>query len=213
MRQPPHDAQISPAEGISCPSLSTPFRDMRSMRSIYRPRLAIQLHSMARTSMLQDISSIQTSPYRSNVTLELSGSIYNGTARTTGRFVFNLTSPTVNGSYAVRVNATVENVTVNTTILLSVGVLAADTTLPAVHLILPANSSNDTDGIVAFQCNISDNVQVKNLTIWVYNTTGLFFTNTTNLGNTFNATSFAVTLTTETDIIGHAAAAIIHLMR
>ena len=112
--------------------------------------------------------------------------------------MFNLTSPTVNGSYAVRVNATVENVTVNTTILLSVGVLAADTTLPAVHLILPANSSNDTDGIVAFQCNISDNVQVKNLTIWVYNTTGLFFTNTTNLGNTFNATSFAVTLTTET---------------
>ncbi|MBU2523167.1 MAG: hypothetical protein KKE23_02660, partial [Nanoarchaeota archaeon] len=64
-----------------------------------------------------------------------------------------------------------------------------------VHLISPGNNTITSTALQTFSCNITDDYQISNLTLYIWNSTGsLNYSNTTSLTGTFNSTSWNYTL-------------------
>ena len=73
--------------------------------------------------------------------------------------------------------------------------ILADITPPTVHLVSPANNTITSTASQTFSCNITDNIQIANLSLYVWNSTNSnIHTNTTTLIGTSNSTSFAYSL-------------------
>ncbi|MFH1173689.1 MAG: LamG-like jellyroll fold domain-containing protein, partial [archaeon] len=62
---------------------------------------------------------------------------------------------------------------------------------PVVHLVSPANQTNTTNDSYALACNITDDYQVKALTVYVWNSSGTLQTNVTTLAGVSNSTSWS----------------------
>ncbi|MEM4702895.1 MAG: LamG-like jellyroll fold domain-containing protein [Candidatus Pacearchaeota archaeon] len=58
---------------------------------------------------------------------------------------------------------------------------------PNVTLNLPEDDTQDNDGNVTFNCSAEDDWQLVNLTLYVWNSTGLYYSNTTNISGTINS--------------------------
>ena len=59
-------------------------------------------------------------------------------------------------------------------------ILNLDEKSPTVVLVSPENNLSTSPGNVTFNCNVTDELQLSNLTINVWNSSNLFFTNSTN---------------------------------
>ncbi|MFH1828355.1 MAG: DUF2341 domain-containing protein, partial [Nanoarchaeota archaeon] len=64
---------------------------------------------------------------------------------------------------------------------------------PNITLNSPANASTDADGNVTFICNATDDNTLQNITLYVWNTTGTYYTNTTNISGVSNQSSWSLT--------------------
>jgi len=70
-----------------------------------------------------------------------------------------------------------------------------DTTFPNISLVSPVNTTNSSAASQTFSCNITDETQVANLTLYLWNSTGTQnYTNTTSLTDTSNNTNWTYTL-------------------
>lgn len=67
---------------------------------------------------------------------------------------------------------------------------------PVVNLLLPMNSTlSSTNDMQTFSCNASDSSGLQNITLYVWNSTALVHTNTSNkTGETYNQTNFSYAL-------------------
>jgi parallel beta-helix repeat protein len=68
---------------------------------------------------------------------------------------------------------------------------------PIITLVSPANETYDPDGVVVFVCNATDDVALDSVTLYLWNSTGLYLTNTTEISGTVNETSWPHSLTDE----------------
>jgi hypothetical protein len=71
--------------------------------------------------------------------------------------------------------------------------IPGDTTVPIVNLISPSGETIESNQ--TFSCNLTDNIQIQNLTLYLWNSSSLVITNSTNLIGTSNSTSFTYNLT------------------
>jgi hypothetical protein len=69
-----------------------------------------------------------------------------------------------------------------------------DTLAPVVALISPANASIVNNISQNFRCNATEDADLRNITLYVWNLTALIYTNTTAVTGTFNQSSFNFTL-------------------
>ncbi|ODS41672.1 MAG: hypothetical protein A7315_00730 [Candidatus Altiarchaeales archaeon WOR_SM1_79] len=67
-----------------------------------------------------------------------------------------------------------------------------DTMPPTATLNSPSNSTTDTDGNVTFTCSATDNSALTNITLYVWNSTGIYYANTTSISGTSNQTSWNI---------------------
>jgi len=65
---------------------------------------------------------------------------------------------------------------------------------PVVELSEPLNNSLKTTAIVTFKCNVSDDRELSNLTLYVWKQGVVYYSNTRNVSGTFNSSSWDVTL-------------------
>ena len=64
---------------------------------------------------------------------------------------------------------------------------------PNVTLVSPANGTTTTNNYVNFICNASDNEQLVNLTLYVWNSTNLYYNNTKIISGTSNQSNWNLT--------------------
>ena len=70
-----------------------------------------------------------------------------------------------------------------------------DTTIPSVSLISPENNTLDENISYTFSCNATDNYLLKNMTIYIWNSTNDIINQTANaVSGTFNQSSWNITL-------------------
>ncbi len=74
---------------------------------------------------------------------------------------------------------------------------AGDTTPPVVNLQSPANGTSITNSVIFFKADFSDNVNVSNATLHIWNSTSLVGTNFTALGNSSISTNLSFNLPRE----------------
>ncbi len=73
--------------------------------------------------------------------------------------------------------------------------LIIDTTPPTVHLVSPENNTNTTIATQTFTCNVSDKYGVKNLTLFIWNSSGVLnYRNTVDAPGGFSEISWIYTL-------------------
>jgi hypothetical protein len=65
-----------------------------------------------------------------------------------------------------------------------------DIIAPIVHLISPANNILTNQPSQTFSCNITDNGGIANLTLYIWNSTGLLYINKSNLSGIYNSSNF-----------------------
>jgi len=73
-------------------------------------------------------------------------------------------------------------------------ILSTDTTKPLVNLISPINSTAITTNVSYFTASFTDNINVSNATLYVWNSTSLVGTNFTKLGNASISSNLSFTL-------------------
>ena len=66
--------------------------------------------------------------------------------------------------------------------------------VPTILLSLPSNNTNLSNSINYFSANFSDNYGLKNTTLYMWNSTGSNFTNSTLITNTINSTNLSLNL-------------------
>ncbi|ODS41670.1 MAG: hypothetical protein A7315_00720 [Candidatus Altiarchaeales archaeon WOR_SM1_79] len=89
-------------------------------------------------------------------------------------------------NYTVYVNDTSNNIVNSLKYNFTIGMLN-------VALDSPGNGSTDTDGNITFTCNVTGVNQLKNITLYTWNSTGVYYTNTTNISGTSNQSIWNVT--------------------
>ena len=105
---------------------------------------------------------------------------FNRTFATNGTFNWNVTCSQTG------FNTQTTNDTVN---------ISADLTAPIVYLISPANGTITNNASQIFSCNITDNNQVSNSTIYIYNSTGsIINTTTSQISGIYNTSNFSIAL-------------------
>ena len=73
--------------------------------------------------------------------------------------------------------------------------LTVDTVRPVVRLMSPANNNQTTNQNITLSCNITDNILISNLTVYLWNSTGtLLNMSTTSLSGVYNNASRNYTL-------------------
>jgi len=70
---------------------------------------------------------------------------------------------------------------------------------PSVTLNSPEDETTDTDGNVTFNCSATDDQQLVNLTLYVWNSIGLYYNNTVDIAETENSSSWDLTNIPEED--------------
>jgi len=76
--------------------------------------------------------------------------------------------------------------------------LILDRVVPVVWLVSPANNSKVNNATQTFSCNITNTVQVANLTLYIWNSTGTnILTNTTSLLGRYNRTNWTYTFSSD----------------
>jgi len=63
---------------------------------------------------------------------------------------------------------------------------------PTSTLISPADSYESTTGNISFVCNATDDKQLTNITLYIWNTTSEYYTNTTLISGTSNSSSWTI---------------------
>jgi len=71
-------------------------------------------------------------------------------------------------------------------------ILSLDETAPDITLVQPQDNLITIQRNLTFTCNVTD-LQLKNITLQVWNSTGLYYENTTQINGTFNETSWNLT--------------------
>ena len=69
-----------------------------------------------------------------------------------------------------------------------------DTASPSVILVSPINGTNTSSATVWLYANFSDNIRLKNATLYVWNSTSLIATNSTNISGTSNSSNISFTI-------------------
>ena len=64
---------------------------------------------------------------------------------------------------------------------------------PTVHLVSPANGTTTNQPSQTFTCNITDDIRISNLTLYIWNLTSQVYSNTTTLSGVSNQTSWSYT--------------------
>ncbi|MFC1685886.1 hypothetical protein ACFLZZ_02575 [Nanoarchaeota archaeon] len=64
---------------------------------------------------------------------------------------------------------------------------------PVVTLVSPANDTTDTDGDLTFRCNVTEDTELSNLTLYVWNSTGEYYSNLTSVSGLFNESEWNLT--------------------
>jgi len=64
---------------------------------------------------------------------------------------------------------------------------------PTVHLVSPANGTTTNQPSQTFTCNITDDIRISNLTLYLWNSTSQVYSNTTTLSGVTNQTSWSYT--------------------
>jgi len=73
--------------------------------------------------------------------------------------------------------------------------IAADTRAPDVSLMVPVFGFNTTTYNVTFMCNATDDIVLQNITLYVWNSSGVtLYTNTTNFSNTYSTLNMSYNL-------------------
>ena len=97
-----------------------------------------------------------------------------------------------NYQWAVWCNDTSGNTNITTNRTLNVNTPIPDNP-PTVTLNLPGNNSTDTDGNVTFNCSANDDYQLVNLTLYVWNSSALYYNNTVGISGIGNSSSWNLT--------------------
>ncbi|MEM3405987.1 MAG: hypothetical protein QW117_03400, partial [Candidatus Pacearchaeota archaeon] len=69
-----------------------------------------------------------------------------------------------------------------------------DITPPVVTLVSPENATSTINITINFVCNATDDIGLSNITLYIWNSTDLIYTNTTLVSGTYNETSWDYTL-------------------
>ncbi|MBI2630571.1 hypothetical protein HYW76_05725 [Candidatus Pacearchaeota archaeon] len=73
-----------------------------------------------------------------------------------------------------------------------------DVILPMTNLSSPFNNTGTTNTTMQFSCNATDNIQLSNITLTIYNSTkGINYTNTASVSGTTNRSAWNVTLSVQ----------------
>ena len=116
-----------------------------------------------------------------NFAISCSGLLTNAITLTTNIYHINIS-----------VNDTVGNT--NSSLLDINATTPLDQILPTIHLRSPVNATKSNQSSQNFSCNITDDIQISNLTIYIWNSTSLFNQTKTNLNGTTNSTSWIINL-------------------
>ncbi|MBX4212008.1 right-handed parallel beta-helix repeat-containing protein, partial [Candidatus Pacearchaeota archaeon] len=126
------------------------------------------------------------------VLFTLNGGVTNYTMTTPDNIHFNYTNSSIrDGSYTFQVysNDTSGNRNDTASVVFSI-----DATPPVVLLISPPNGSSTKIGVVGFLGNFTDNIQLKNTTLYIWNSTSVVNTTFREVNGTTNSTNISVTL-------------------
>jgi len=133
---------------------------------------------------------------------------YSGTTDSNGRVRFNVTDYvneggtktyynfyTVNASKAgIGEAETTVTANDNKEVTLTLGTID---NAPEVNLVSPANNTISKNVSQIFTCNATDDMQLANITLHVWNSTGLYYTNTKQVSGTFNSSSWQLVMQDE----------------
>lgn len=113
-------------------------------------------------------------------------------------------SVTANTNYAVSVNVSdgVNIVTQSYTLTVDyIAPIISDTIPPVVNLISPSNNFDSNKSMQTFNASATDNVALSNLTLYIWNSTGLVSSNTKSVTGISNLTSWILSFASDGNYI------------
>ncbi len=65
---------------------------------------------------------------------------------------------------------------------------------PSLSLISPSNDTNTSQNLTTFQCSATDDLNITNITVYIWNASAQIHINSTNVSGTYNSTNFSYAL-------------------